>query len=252
MHDPIIWFGAITMGLSLGLLGSGGSILTLPLLIFIAKEPEKIAIAESLLIVGLVALVGTITHYFKGNILYKLVIYFGIPSMFSAYAGAYLAQFVSVKLQMLIFAVIMLLASVFMLKPISPVTAQTAPSQSVFWLIPASLLVGCLAGLIGVGGGFLIVPALMFIAKIPIKQAVGTSLVIIVMQSVSGFSQYLQVFQYADITLNWPLITLVSGCAIGGILVGLKVADKLPQKVIKQLFGAGLIGLSAYTFIANF
>ncbi|GAB2680244.1 sulfite exporter TauE/SafE family protein [Aliiglaciecola aliphaticivorans] len=252
MTDPIIWLGAITMGLSLGLLGSGGSILTLPLLIFIAKEPEKIAIAESLLIVGLVALVGTLTHHFKGNIIYKLVIYFGIPSMFAAYGGAYLAQFVSAQLQLLIFAGIMLLASVFMLKPVSPLTNNPTPPHSGFWLIPASLLVGCLAGLIGVGGGFLIVPALMFIAKIPIKQAVGTSLVIIVMQSISGFSQYLQIFQDADIRLNWPLVTLISGCAIGGILVGLQVADKLPQTVIKRLFAAGLIGLSAYTFIANF
>lgn len=251
MNDPMIWLGAIAMGLSLGLLGSGGSILTLPLLIFIAKEPEKLAIAESLLIVGVVALVGTISHYLKGNIIYKLVLYFGIPSMFAAYGGAYLAQFVSAKLQLLTFAVIMLLASFFMLKPLAPNLTQTTSPQSGFWLIPASLLVGCLAGLIGVGGGFLIVPALMFIAKIPIKQAVGTSLVIIVMQSISGFSQYLKVFQNADISLNWPLISLVSSCAIGGILVGLRIADKLPQLVIKRLFGAGLIALSAYTFMTN-
>lgn len=257
MFDPAIWIGAIIMGLSLGLLGSGGSILTVPLLVYVALEPEKMAIAQSLLIVGIVSLVGSISHFIKGKVDLKLVAMFGVPSMFFAYFGAYLSQFVSAQVQMIVFACVMLAASVFMLKPLknkmsASLVKQTDYSAAQFvMLIFAGVCVGSLAGLVGVGGGFLIVPALLIIAKISMQSAIATSLFIIAMQSFSGFAKYLFMQSNEDGGFNTPLIILISTCAILGVLLGTKLVNKLPQARLKQVFGVSLIPLSVFILFSN-
>jgi hypothetical protein len=263
MFEPTIWIGAILMGLSLGLLGSGGSILTVPLLVYIAHEPEKAAIAESLLIVGIVALTGSISQFLKRLVDFKLVIVFGLPSMLSAYFGAYLSQYVGAQVQMLIFASVMLLASGFMLRPIIALTSSSNTQNSInstverFTLLQylsltiAGIGVGTLAGLIGVGGGFLIVPALLFIARATIRKAIATSLFIIAMQSVAGFMKYTYLQSTQELTLNAPLIMLVTVCAVFGVLLGGKVVNKLPQARLKQVFGGALIPLSLFILYNN-
>ncbi|WP_371193860.1 sulfite exporter TauE/SafE family protein [Glaciecola sp. SC05] len=251
--DPVIWIGALMMGLSLGLLGSGGSILTVPLLVYVANEPEKIAIAESLLIVGIVALVGSIIHILKRNVDYKLALLFGLPSMFSAYLGAYLSQFVSAQFQMLLFAIVMLAASVFMLKPKSTndLAKQSKQDGNPYVLIAAGLCVGVLAGLVGVGGGFLIVPVLLGVTAIKIHQAIATSLVIITMQSFAGFGKYAYLTSVQSLSFNIELITLVSICAVLGVFIGAWATQRLPQAKLKSLFGISLIPLSVFIFYSN-
>ncbi|MDT0581047.1 sulfite exporter TauE/SafE family protein [Brumicola blandensis] len=251
MFDISVWVGAICMGLSLGLLGSGGSILTVPLLVYLAHEPQKIAIAESLLIVGIVALVGSINHILKRKVAFRSVLAFGLPSMASALLGAYASHWVSGQVQLLTFAVIMLAASVFMLKPVSNNQEQQTTRQTLSLLL-AGLFVGALAGFVGVGGGFLIVPALLLFANTPMKAAVATSLVIIAMQSFAGFSQYAFEFAKTNTSLNWPLIALVSTFAVAGSFVGMFAAERLPQQHLKKLFGIALIPLSTFIFISNF
>jgi len=263
VSDLAIWIGAILMGLSLGLLGSGGSILTVPLLVYIAHEPEKAAIAESLLIVGIVALTGSVSLFFKRLVDLRLVAVFGLPSMLAAYFGAYLSQYVGAQIQMLIFAVVMLGASGFMLRPIrasvnspknqSPTNslAQSFTLSQYLTLIIAGISVGTLAGLVGVGGGFLIVPALLFIAKTTMRKAIATSLFIIAMQSFAGFTKYSYLQSTQEITFNMPLIILVTACAILGVLVGAKLVDKLPQARLKQAFGGALIPLSLFILFTN-
>jgi len=263
MFEPTIWVGAILMGLSLGLLGSGGSILTVPLLVYIAHEPEKAAIAESLLIVGIVALTGSITQFLKRLVDFRLVVVFGLPSMLAAYFGAYLSQYVGAQIQMLIFASVMLLASGFMLRPISALpntsNAQNSNTRAMdgftvlqyLSLIIAGIGVGTLAGLIGVGGGFLIVPALLFIAKATMRKAIATSLFIIAMQSFAGFMKYTYLRSTQELTLNAPLIVLVTVCAVFGVLLGGKVVNKLPQVRLKQVFGGALIPLSLFILYNN-
>jgi len=258
MFEPTIWIGAILMGMSLGLLGSGGSILTVPLLVYIAQEPEKAAIAESLLIVGIVALTGSITQFLKRLVDFRLVVIFGLPSMLAAYFGAYLSQYVDAQVQMLIFASVMLLASGFMLRPVRALShlsnaqiESNSPAQSFnLWqhlsLIMAGIGVGTLAGLIGVGGGFLIVPALLLIAKATMRKAIATSLFIIAMQSFAGFMKYTYLQSTQEIVLNVPLIILVTVCAVVGVLLGGKVVNKLPQARLKQVFGGALIPLSLF------
>ena len=251
------------MGLSLGLLGSGGSILTVPLLVYIAHEPEKAAIAESLLIVGIVALTGSATQLFKRLVDFRLVVVFGLPSMLAAYFGAYLSQYVGAHVQMLIFATVMLLASGFMLRPISALPNASNTENSInsavdsftllqyLSLIVAGVVVGTLAGLIGVGGGFLIVPALLFIARATMHKAIATSLLIIAMQSFAGFMKYIYLQSTQELTLNVPLIILVTLCAVFGVLLGGKVVNKLPQARLKQVFGAALIPLSVFILYNN-
>lgn len=263
MFEPTIWIAAIFMGLSLGLLGSGGSILTVPLLVYIAHEPEKAAIAESLLIVGIVALTGSVTQFFKRLIDFRLVVVFGLPSMLAAYFGAYLSQYIDAQVQMLIFAIVMLLASGFMLRPINALpnsskvqNSITSPAsgftlQQYLSLIIAGIGVGTLAGLIGVGGGFLIVPALLFIGRATMRKAITTSLLIIAMQSFAGFMKYTYFQSSQEITLNTPLIILVTVCAVFGVLLGGKVVNKLPQARLKQVFGGALIPLSVFILYNN-
>jgi uncharacterized membrane protein YfcA len=263
LFEPTIWIGAILMGLSLGLLGSGGSILTVPLLVYIAHEPEKAAIAESLLIVGIVALTGSITQFLKRLVDFRLVLIFGLPSMLAAYFGAYLSQYVGAQVQMLIFASVMLLASGFMLRPISALPNSINTPNSItsrgddftllqyLSLIIAGIAVGTLAGLIGVGGGFLIVPALLFIAKATMRKAIATSLFIIAMQSFAGFMKYTYLQSTQELTLNVPLIILVTVCAVFGVLLGGKVVNKLPQARLKQVFGGALIPLSVFILYNN-
>jgi uncharacterized membrane protein YfcA len=246
--DYMIWIGAILMGISLGLLGSGGSILTLPLLIFVAGEPTKLAIAESLLIVGTVASVGAVANYLKSNVDFKLVLHFGLPSMLAAYLGAWLSQFVTAQVQISIFGSLMILASYSMLKPKKVSLNSGASDVNLSVLLGSSLVVGTLAGLVGVGGGFLIVPALLLLTNASLKVAVGSSLVIIVLQSFSGFFKHYQLFQDSPLSFNWPLIFIVSGCAITGVLMGMQISERLPQQRIRQLFGVALILLAGFTF----
>ena len=251
MFDPIVWFGAAFMGISLGLLGSGGSILTLPLLVYIAKEPEKLAIAESLLIVGIVALIGSIANIKKQKIEFHLIIAFGIPSMFAAFAGAHLSQFISSQVQLITFAFVMMGASILMLRPIKSQQIEGQDIEGSLALALTGIAVGLLAGIVGVGGGFLIVPALLLIAKIPIKNAIATSLLIIACQSLSGFSKYAIYYSNTNESFNWPLLMLITICALCGIFLGSWMSEKLPQALLKKIFGWALIPLSIFIFSTN-
>jgi uncharacterized membrane protein YfcA len=153
------WPGAVAIGVSLGLLGSGGSILTVPVLVYLMGQDEKVAIAGSLFIVGSVALTGSMQYLRARLIDWRNVVIFGIPGMAGTYVGALSAAYVSGIVQLSLFAVVMLLASYMMLRPLKLDETSHAPRES--WKIAADgLLVGVITGLVGVGGGFLIVPAL--------------------------------------------------------------------------------------------
>ncbi|NVK24391.1 MAG: sulfite exporter TauE/SafE family protein [Gammaproteobacteria bacterium] len=252
MIDIYVWFGAALVGLSLGLLGAGGSILTVPLLVYLAKEPEKLAIIESLFIVGTVALVASISHFINRNVSLKETLAFGIPSMFTAYLGAYAAQFVSGQSQMLVFAVVMILAAGFMLKPKQSCEAPLQVSNALFVkLLLSGLVVGAVAGFVGVGGGFLIVPALILFAGLEINKAVATSLVIIVMQSVAALLKYQEQFSTQDLVFHWPLVLLITACAVVGVSGGLVLSKHVPQPILKKAFAVMLIPFAAFIFVNN-
>lgn len=243
--------GALIIGLSLGLLGSGGSILTVPLLTYIIGEPAKVAIAESLLIVGGIALIGAIKYQFQGLINWSRVWAFGAPSMVGTYGGAVMSQYVSGVTQLAVFAVIMLLASRFMLKPISP-RSDSVGSVAIPTVMLIGTVVGAIAGFVGVGGGFLIVPALLLTGTVAMTQAIATSLSIIVLQSLVGFSKYAWLFaKDPSLQINYSLIAIMVTVGALGSLAGVHVGGKLPQAKLKQGFGALLIVMGSGIFLSS-
>lgn len=239
--------GAVLIGLSLGLLGSGGSIITVPLLIYIADEPAKLAIAESLFIVGCISAFGSMSYIKRGLVSWKFVMLFGMPSMFGTYLGAWSSQFVSGVFQLLVFSIVMLIASRSMFSPVTSANNTPSPPRNLF-VISAGILVGALAGFVGVGGGFLIVPALFLLGKLAFKQAIGSSLIIITMQSFIGYFKYQDVLEQFALTMNWKNVSVIVFMGILGSMLGIRIADKLPQQQIRKLFGIILVVLGIYIF----
>jgi len=237
--------GALCVGLSLGLLGSGGSILTVPVLVYMLHQSPKIAIAGSLAIVGAIALIGAIRYAHQGLVSWRHVLLFGLPGVFGTYGGAWVSKFVPGSVQLVVFAVVMALAAWGMLK--SPVKMpsdddnQGSAEKPLFWLILAGIGVGIITGFVGVGGGFLLVPALVFLGGLPMHRGIATSLAVIVINSASGFYKQFNVITSAGHSLDWRIIGLF--ILVGGVgsLIGNTIARRIPQRRLRQVFGVFLI-----------
>jgi uncharacterized protein len=243
----LVWLGAIIIGLSLGLLGSGGSILTVPVLVYLVQEPQKLAIAESLAIVGGISLVGAFPYIFKKQIHWKSVVWFGIPGVAGTYLGAYFSQWLSGGVQLLLFALIMLIAAYTMWRAKDP---KAESKHHAYWqIVLEGLVVGIVTGLVGVGGGFLIIPALVLLGGLPMRLAVGTSLLIISLKSLVGFYKYVHVL--SDYQINGSLIGLFVALGIAGSFAGSYLSQKLPQRVLRKLFAGVLIGLGTFILHQN-
>ncbi len=234
------WLGALLVGLVLGLLGSGGSILTVPVLVYLVGEPSKLAIAESLGIVALISLVGAIPLALRGRVSWRTVGWFGGPGIVGAYVGASLSQLMSGAVQLAIFAVVMLGAAVLMLRR-TPSELVDEPDRAFWKVMVDGLGVGVLTGLVGVGGGFLIVPALVVLGGLSMHLAVGTSLAIIALKSVSGFVKYLDVMEAAGLSIHWDLVLVFSGIGIVGSFVGGRLGAYVPQARLKRGFAIFLV-----------
>jgi hypothetical protein len=237
----LAWPGAVAIGVSLGLLGSGGSILTVPVLVYLLGQPEKVAIAGSLAIVALISAFAAL-HYLRDRLVdWRSVLWFGLPGMAGTYGGAYLSQFASGAVQMAVFALVMLLASLLMIRPLHLETgsAPRAPAK----IVVDGLLVGVLTGFVGVGGGFLVVPALVLLGGLPMQRAVGTSLVIIALKSLTGFVKYQQVLDLQGLQLDYGVIALFAGLGIAGSFYGKRLALRLDQDRLRVVFGYFLIAM---------
>lgn len=232
--------GAVLIGLSLGLLGSGGSILTVPVLVYVAGQPEKVAIAGSLAVVGAIAMVGALPYVFRRRVNWRSVLWFGLPGMAGTWLGAWGSQFVSGGVQLCLFAVLMLSAAWFMFRP-SPSTATAEGARPTLRIAGDGLAVGAFTGLVGVGGGFLIVPALVLLGGLDMAVAVGTSLVIIGMKSISGFIEHLHVLSTLDLVLDWRLLGLFVALGVVGTLAGGYLGHRIPQQHLRRLFAGVLV-----------
>ena len=229
--------GALLVGLSLGSLGSGGSILTVPVLTYLVGQPEKVAIAGSLVIVGGIALVGAITAWRAGKVDVRSVLWFGIPGMVGSFGGAWLGGLVSGTVQLVVFGALMMVGAWLMLKPMD--TSRSAPvSPPRALIVVEGFLVGIITGFVGVGGGFLIVPALGILGGLSMSRAIGTSLVIIVMKSMAGFAKYQGVLAAQGLELDWTVIGLFVAVGIAGSLLGQKFGQGLSEVRLRQCFAA--------------
>lgn len=241
----LAWPGAIAIGVSLGLLGSGGSILTVPVLVYLLGQDEKVAIAGSLFIVGSIALIGSLQYLRARLVDWRSVVVFGLPGMLGTYLGAWAAAYVSGLVQLTLFAVVMLLASAMMLRPVDLERAPAAP-RAVWKIAVDGLVVGVITGLVGVGGGFLIVPALVLLGGLSMHRAVATSLLIIALKSFSGFVKYIDVLAGQSLSLDWKILGIVTGLGIVGSLLGGQIAGRVPQDSLKRGFAYFLIVMGLY------
>lgn len=245
------WLSAIVIGVVMGLFGSGGSIVTVPALIYLFGQNEKVAIAGSLAIVGSIAFVASLTYLRKKLINWPMVVRFGLPAMVGTYLGAWLSAYVSGLFQLILFSVVMLLASILMLKPLKLEGGDAVAQRAMFKIILDGLVVGVITGLVGVGGGFLIVPALVLLGGLSMHSAVATSLIIVTMKSLTGFYKYIDVLSDLGLTLDWKLIGFITGLGIIGSFFGTSIAGRLPQQKLRKGFAVFLIIMGLYIFIKS-
>ena len=230
-------------GLSLGLLGGGGSILTVPILVYALSIDPKVAVAMSLAIVGMTTLFGVFGHYKNKNIDFRIALIFGGAALPATFLGSYLSQFISGSIQLIIFATVMILAATFMFRD----RLEAEEKQfNLFLTLISGLVVGVMTGLIGVGGGFLIVPALMYFTGTNMKKSVGTSLFIISFNSFFGFMSYID-----KVEIDWIFLAKFTSCSVIGILIGSKLVQYVPQKILKKAFAVFLIVMGIFILVKN-
>lgn len=246
----LAWIGALFIGITLGLLGSGGSILTVPVLTYLVGQETKVAIAGSLMIVGVISVFAAIPYARQQLVNWRTVVLFGLPGMAGAVAGAWLAHFVSDAVQMLVFAALLVMASYLMFKPMKLEDCEQ-PQRAMYKIMLDGFIVGAVTGLVGVGGGFLIIPALVLLGGLSMRLAVGTSLVIIAVKSFAGFFGYLPVLKELNLTLDWQVIALFSIIGVIGGWLGHKISSKVNQEQLKKGFAIFLILMGAFILYKN-
>ena len=264
--EIIGYFASLLIGISLGLIGGGGSILTVPVLVYLFGVDPILATAYSLFVVGASSLVGAFPKYKQGLINVKTAIIFGIPSIASVYATRkfivpliptevfMLGDFVVTKsiLMMVLFAILMVAASISMIRgkceQCEKEKLGTYVEEEQVFNYPLILLegavVGVLTGLVGAGGGFLIIPALVMLSKLSMKQAVGTSLLIIAAKSLIGFTGDL-----GHTVIDWNLLLIVTALAIGGIFIGDVISKKVDGNKLKVGFGWFVLVMGIYILV---
>jgi uncharacterized membrane protein YfcA len=239
---------ALCIGIALGMLGGGGSILTVPVFTYVAGLDPKVAIASSLPVIAVTSAVGAFGHWRARNVQVRTALVFGGLAMIGGFGGARLATFLTGTLQMLLFAAVMLAASVSMFRA-APAPAEThgEPAHvALGTLLPLGLGVGTLTGLVGVGGGFLIVPALAQLGGLPMHVAVGTSLMVIAMNSLAGAVGYA-----GRVAFPLDLLLPFTGLAVVGILVGASVARRVPHGILRRAFAVLLLVVAASIVYQN-
>ena len=236
---------AAVIGLSLGLLGGGGSILTVPIFVYILGFGAKQAIAMTLPVVGVTSLVGAASHWRAGNVDLRIAALFGVVAMAGAYGGARLAHYLSGEVQLAILGIVMLGAAVSMFRGRREADDDAARAPLAL-ILATGVAVGALTGVIGIGGGFLVVPALVLMARAPMKQAVGTSLLVIAMNSAAGFAGYV-----GTVTIPWGFLALFTGVAIVGILAGTRLVQYVSQRQLRRGFAFFLIAMAVLVLYEN-
>jgi len=256
------YVGALLMGLCLGLVGSGGGILTVPVLVYLFGIEPLIATTYSLFVVGLTSLVGATVRAGAGHIHWPMTIVFGIPSVLSVFlTRTFLLPLVPDSILsfgtfnlgrssflLVLFAVLMVASSTSMIRSQADTSPDTSTSEGYrhwFSLFVKGLMVGAITGLLGAGGEFLIIPALVLMARLPMQQAVGTSLIIIATNSLTGFWRDYELHSL----INWPFLVHFSTIAVIGILIGSSLARKISGDKLKPIFGYFVLVMGFYILV---
>ncbi|MGC0144804.1 sulfite exporter TauE/SafE family protein [Pseudactinotalea sp. Z1732] len=228
---------AVLVGVSLGLLGGGGSILTVPLLTYVAGMDPREAISASLFIVGVTSLVGMLSHARRGNVRWRTGLVFGGASMVGAFGAGLVGGYLPGTVLMIAFALMMLTSAAAMIcrkGTARPRRTDMAAGRAVL----DGFVVGAITGLVGAGGGFLVVPALVLLGGLAMPAAVGTSLLVITMKSFAGLGGYL-----TTVSLDWALVGAVTAAAVAGSFLGTALTGKVPEGLLRRLFGFFVLGM---------
>jgi uncharacterized protein len=251
---------AILIGLSLGLIGGGGSILTVPILVYFFRVDPVMATTYSLFVVGLTSSAGAISHYRKSNVNLKIALLFGIPSLIAVFImrkwvmpamphlllniGSF--ELTKSVLLMLVFAILMVAASVSMIRKKKEILARDS-QLSYNKLVIQSIIVGIITGFVGVGGGFLIIPSLVLFAGLPMKKAVGTSLMVMTISSLLGVLG--DISRHAPI--NYSFLIMFSAFAIAGIIMGSYLIKHIIDAKLKPAFGWFVLVMGLFVLITT-
>ena len=231
---------AVIVGMVLGLLGGGGSILMVPLLAYVAGMDAKQAIATSLVVVGVTSTIGVLSHARAGRVHWRTGLTFGAAGMAGAYGGGMLAQFIPGTILLVGFAVVMAAAAVAMLRGRTVAVAADRPNLPVLKILVEGLAVGLVTGVVGAGGGFLVVPALAVLGGLPMPVAVGTSLIVISMNSFAGLGGYL-----SSVQIDWAAALAVATAAVIGALVGARLTAMVNPDLLRKAFGWFVLAMSS-------
>ena len=259
MLEIIGYMASIFIGVSLGLIGGGGSILTVPVLVYLMNIEPVPATAYSLFIVGITSLIGALTYVKKEQVNYSIGIIFALPALITVYLTRrfivpaipdIIISFDSISISknlmiMGVFAVLMFLASISMIRNNSDLDIKNGNKLNIPLIFIEGIIVGFFTGIVGAGGGFLIIPALVLLAKLPMKIAVGTSLMIIAIKSLIGFIGDLE----ASMQIDWSLLIIFSVLAIIGIFIGSYLSNKISNKKLKPAFGWFVLVMSIYIIV---
>ena len=239
---------ALLIGLALGLLGGGGSILTVPVLHYVMGYSVKLAVPMSLVVVGLTSGVGALAHFREGSINLRTALAFAPPAIVGALLGAELGLKVAAGIQLTVFAVVLLLAAVSMFFGAQRLVGSKSVSGGDRKPVPLITLVGgavgMLTGFIGVGGGFLYVPTLVLLGGLPMKQAIGTSLLLILVSCLAGVVRYV-----GTPGLDWTAIAIFTAIALVGVAIGSRLVKRVSQTVLRRSFAAFLLVMGVFVLL---
>ena len=236
--------GALVIGLVLSMLGSGGSILTVPVLLYLVGMQPELAIASSLCIVAAISAVSSIGFIKQKMVSWPHVFLFGFPGMAGTYLGAWISTFFTSQIQLSVFVGLMLIGAVMMWRKQSAQFIQGKLKLANVLL--QGLLVGIVTGFVGVGGGFLIIPALVLLGGIEMSLAVGTSLMIITMNSSMGFLKYYSLLTDQGLRFDWPVIAIMIAGGFVGSLAGQKLTQYLPKATLQKVFAVFLVVMALF------
>ena len=232
---------AVFVGIALGLLGGGGSILTVPLLAYVAGMDAKQAIATSLLVVGVTSAIGAISHARASRVQWRTGLIFGAAGMAGAYGGGLLAHYIPGTVLLIGFAVMMIATAIAMLRGRKNLdTSGTGHHLPIPKILAEGLIVGLVTGLVGAGGGFLVVPALALLGGLPMPIAVGTSLIVIAMKSFAGLAGYL-----SSVQIDWGIALAVTAAAVLGALIGARLTAMVNPDALRKSFGWFVLAMSS-------
>ncbi|MEV1128643.1 sulfite exporter TauE/SafE family protein [Agromyces sp. NPDC049794] len=234
---------AVLVGVALGLMGGGGSILTVPILTYVLGMGPKEAIAASLFIVGVTSAVSVFSHARAGRVRWKTGLIFGAAGMAGAFLGGILGGYIPGPVLMVLFAIMMIATAAAMIRGRRKADVPGHPQRTmpILRILLDGFLVGIATGLVGAGGGFLIVPALNLLGGLPMAAAVGSSLLVIAMKSFAGLSGYL-----LSVQIDWPVVLAFTATAIAGSFIGSALAGRIPETALRKGFGIFVLVVGAF------